>query len=316
MAREVPGFGGVFFDEDGKLNVYMAPVEGQVMAAAEVASILSGRLERLGIQAATRSEMIVHEGRYDFAQLHAWHQRINPVLALPGVVVTDIDESQNRLRIGVEEGTPVAMIERAVAAQGVPGEAVTVFETDPVELVQAPTLTLRDRVRPVAGGLQIVWPIPDVGWFLCTLGFNLRAPTIDVVRGEDFFLTNSHCTAERGTVLGTPYYQPLPEIFGGPEDALIGVEVYDPPFFTGGPCPEERNCRYSDAAGAHYRIPRSQVAFGRIMQPIPGTMLLPSPTSHLRITGELSFPTMGQILAKVGRTTGFTAGTVVLTCAT
>jgi hypothetical protein len=36
------------------------------------------------------------------------------------------------------------------------------------------------------------------------------------------------------------------------ENSFIGVEVYDPPFFAGGLCPDGWRCRFSDAAGALY----------------------------------------------------------------
>src|SRR5690606_40380216 len=57
---------------------------------------------------------------YDFAQLGRWYEQIRPVLGLEGVVFTDIDESQNRLKIGVEAGAPVDHIQTSLRQYAVP----------------------------------------------------------------------------------------------------------------------------------------------------------------------------------------------------
>lgn len=237
LAREIPGFGGMFYDESGNLNLYLAPVV-QPLAAAEVASTLGGRLQAWGKDAAEVRRLVIREGEYDFLQLSAWHQRVLPIFRMvEGVVFTDADEAHNRLRIGIESRVSTAQVEQALAQLDVPREAVILEVTEPI--VPMSGHTLQDRGRPVAGGLQIHFP----GLF-CTLGFNVRVPGIR----HDFFMVNSHCTQVRSEVTGTPYWQNVSWV----ENSFIGVEVYDPPFFAGGLCPDGWRCRFSDAAGALY----------------------------------------------------------------
>ncbi|MBA2243942.1 MAG: hypothetical protein H0W11_03230 [Gemmatimonadetes bacterium] len=309
MAREIPGFGGLFYDEDGKLNVYMARGQAREMTSTrQLADALGGRLQALGLDAVSAEQLVVRSAQYDFVELNAWHQRVRPVLAMPGVVFTDVDETTNRLRIGVEQGVSEAQIGEAVQALGVPRDAVIVSETEPIVPLQEWGMTTRDKFRPVPGGVQIHGAIPDVGTFRCTLGFNLRAPALT---RQQFFMTNSHCTAERGVVLPTEYWQHS----RFEDDTFIGWEVFDPPYFTGGACPTGWQCRWSDAAVAQYAIPRAQVQFARIARPIPGAIVLPDPNARFTIVDEArSRVVVGQGVGKVGSSTGLTGGPVSQTC--
>lgn len=312
LAREVPGFGGMFYDEAGRLNVYLAGV--QPLAAGDVAARLLPRLQARGL--ATAAEVVVREGEYDFLQLSRWHQQALGVFDVGGVVFTDADERSNRLRIGLESRVSPAAVEQRLAELGIPREAVILEEAEPIVPMVARVAnadvpmsghTLRDRVRPVAGGLQINFP-----GFLCTLGFSARARGIP----GTYFTTNSHCTAERGTVTGTPYWQPLSSV----PNSFIGTEIHDPPFFTGGIfCPQGWRCRFSDAAGARYAS-GVDVAFGSIYRTLspgtttPGSLEIDPATPRFRIVGEVAFPLAGQTVHKVGRTTGWTQGSVLATC--
>src|SRR5690606_8563428 len=143
------------------------------------------------------------------AELAAMRARADQaVWSVRGVVFTDADEANNRVHIGVEDADAMAAVERTLGMLGLPREAVMLSLAEP----EYPMQSLRDRVRPVAGGLQINFP-----GSLCTLGFNVRAPDRPNVEG---FVTNSHCTAVRGEVTGTPYWQPS----SGVPDSFIGNE--------------------------------------------------------------------------------------------
>jgi len=317
LNRDIPGFGGMFVDDAGKLNVYMS--RGQVRAAEarqNVARQLDRALRASGRSAPLPHQIVVHEGDYEFLELARWNDQALPVLGLSGVVFTDIDESRNRLRIGIEEGTPEFEIQRALEALGVPAEVVTFETTGPI--VPLADHTLRDRQHPLAGGLQLVMPHPVPGFVrLCTLGFNILREGRG--RSENFFLTNSHCTESRGEVTGTPFYQQpiaLPT-----ERYLIGIEVEDPPFFD---CPMFPGliCRYSDAAIVRYETRRTPTKFGSIYRTAffgtgnsAGSLVVEQDDpKFFFIQDEEPFPMMGEMLDKVGRTTGWTRGPVINTC--
>ncbi|MCS6912912.1 MAG: hypothetical protein RMK29_05125 [Myxococcales bacterium] len=299
VGRRAPAFGGLFVDEQGELRLYVVPPTGagpqgallsrsERLARAEVVDAIAtvlgpGRLPRGGLE--------VLPARFSFLRLKELHDRAWPhVLTQPGVVFTDIDEARNRLRIGLGPTARRADLEALLLRLGVPAEAVILDEVAEVE----PVATLRDRVRPLVGGLQI-----NFTSYLCTLGF------VAVRSGVTGFVTNSHCTARRGTVEGTVYYQPI----GGTTNR-IGVETADPPFFTGGVCPAGRVCRYSDSA------------FARLDQGVAaerGSLARTNLSSidilgSYRITSEAATVTPGEVLNKVGRTTGRTQGAVSSTC--
>lgn len=319
IAREVRGFGGMFMDDAGRLNVYLTDPdasEGEVRSALARAGAPGRAFRSASTLAAT--EVVVHQGRYDFLELAEWHDRMLPILGLEGVVFTHVDETRNRLGIGVEAGVSRTTVDAGLEALGVPVEAVVTVPSRGISPLVGNTL--RDVQRPRAGGPQITFRDTDGAWFLCTLGFNiLRAD--EAGRSAPEFITNSHCSAVSGQVTGTGYYQALPEVLGGHAREFIGTELVDPALFAS-PCFEGFVCRWSDALIAGYDH-RSPVSLGSIFR----TSFFGEGTSSgsievggrggrlFRIRGEAPFPQLGEVLNKVGRTTGWTRGKVVLTCA-
>ena len=246
IAARVPGFGGLFLGPNGTLHIHL--FDGRLARAAQGAIETFFGRERL-----PSGSIQVLPGRYSFLQLKDWHERMLPeVLGLPGVILTDVDEAENRLRVGVETQERVGMVEARLAGLGIPREAVLIEETEPIELVSH---TLRSRVRPLVGGLQI-----NFGNFLCTLGF------IAIRAGVQGLVTNSHCTNIQGGVQSTVYHQPT----ASGTTNRIGLEIRDPVYFTGGVCPAGRRCRYSDSAFArvpHPSGPSVSVSRGFIARP-------------------------------------------------
>jgi hypothetical protein len=305
IAQEVPGFGGFYFDEAGALTVVMAG-DAQPMSGGA----LERSLQRLGFDSGV-VPMRVQQGRYDFIQLNAMHRSVSPIFGINGVVYTDADERANRVRIGVEPAAR-ADVERALGMLGIDRDAVIISDAEPIEPMQT---TLRDRVRPIGGGLQIWRFIPPNQASACTLGFNVRAPNRPNVQG---FVTNSHCTAQRGVVTPAEWAQKQIQLPFEP----IAVEAHDLPFFQGGVCPAGRNCRYSDAAGAQYTVGPEEQAFGAIYRTLApsqhgvGTLEIDPANPRWTITSETPFPVVGQTVHKTGRTTGWLIGPVINTCQT
>ena len=287
LVRGVPGFGGFFLDADGIPTIYLR--DAGTRAAAERA--LGPWLTAQGLRSAA---LRVRRGDYDWATLERWQgQAGREALAMRGAVWVDADEAKNRVTIGVERGTPTAQVRAAVARLGVPSAALVVEEVAPVTYAA----TLRDRVRPVVGGLQIIFP-----GFLCTLGFNA------VRSGQRSFITNSHCTNVQGGVESTPYWQPTEAMASAP----IATEVADPLYTIGSGCPLLRRCRRSDAARAAYADGTTST-LGRIARTTGANNDSVTIQGNFTITGE-GGPVVGQTVHKVGRTTGWTRGPVTATC--
>jgi hypothetical protein len=226
--------------------------------------------------------------------LEVLHQRLLPLFELAGVVFTDADETSGRLVVGVLDRGAEGPVRDQLIRLGVSPDSVDLVETEPIARVA----TLRDKVRPVVAGLQIRF-----SQYLCSLGFNAQ-------RGSTLgYVTAAHCSDKQGEVDGTAYYQPLNQVPG----EFIGTEVADPAFFRSRDgCPRGKKCRYSDS---NFSAGSSAVGFAlgaiaRTTGPNNGS---------LEIAGEFSItregPAMvGQTANKVGRTTGWTQGSVTRTC--
>jgi len=296
MGREIPGFGGLFYDAEGYPTVYLLHPEDRV-AISSLKSLAK--------------EVRVRRGDFEFAQLIEWRDALLPVLASPGVVFLDADEARNRVTIGLDATSESKSLDRErleaqLLAAAVPRQAVLVVEAAPVKPLVG-TVGLQSKFRPAPAGVQILFPIAPPLYGACTLGFN-------AFLGNDFgFVVNSHCSGTRGVVEGVQYYQSVPS------DGIIGTEIADPDFFTGGDCPPGRRCRYSDTAFAKYDNPRFG-SLGKIARPKSsdselGTLTLSPSSARLSITGRVGSPLTGDVVHKIGRTTGWTYGTVVATCA-
>jgi hypothetical protein len=284
LSRDIPGFGGLYLDEQGRPTVYLTDV-GEAETAERV-------LEPFARNQRTPQLRVV-QGRHTYVELSSWHGRMNEALSIPGVVMTDLDEAGNVVHVGVEKGAAAVPVRALAARLGVPAEAVEIEEMEPI----VPMVTLRDANRPIRAGLQI-----NFGNFLCTIGFNTGTS----------FITNSHCTNTQGGVEATRYYQPL-----STSSAQIATEAADPTYFTGGACPANRRCRYSDASRALYL---SGVSFehGRIARTTSrgtstGSLTINSTSPYFTITGEGS-AVVGTQVNKIGRTSGWTYGNVTNTC--
>lgn len=312
LARDIPGFGGMYFDKSGKLNVY---VKSQAGAAARGVDMV-GRLRAVGDRAVQdrlrRSPNVgIQEAKYDYAELQGWKSRLGKLFSVRGVVFTDIDEGRNRLGVGITSGASQRAVEQALARAGVPREAVIISRISPIKKLK----TLQDRFRPVPGGVQLFFPAPSEGpgaAFICTLGFNARIPN----RAANFFVTASHCSDIQGGNQHTDYFQPAP-----PNANRIAEEFRDPQYGNpGGLCDDFPGfrCRLSDALLARYegaapqfgKIARTTFGLGRI-----GSLEIDQQNRRWDIVGEFEFPFLGETAHKVGRSSGWTRGPVIITCA-
>lgn len=285
-AEQVPGFGGLFYDADGKPNVYLADLSR------------ASQIRALG------DDVRVLQGEYDFRQLLGWRAELRELLSRPDVVMIDVDERHNRVLVGFDlEKSAHGLVAEAdlrgeIERRGVPVEAVRVQAVEPIR----PLASLRDRVRPVPGGVQIAFSS-----YVCTHGFN-------AYRNNVFgFVTNSHCSGTQGGVQSTVIYQNT-----NSGSNRVGVEIADPTYWSGSPCPSGRVCRYSDSAFIDYDT-NSTGQFARIARTTSrgtttGSLTISTSNPRFTITADAPYPVAGQQLNKMGRTTGWTYGSVTNTC--
>jgi hypothetical protein len=303
VAKQDPAFGGMFFDKDGRLSMY---VTENALAAPDGFGRLSGM--SLEVESAFRSHHMMADAstkrinvlpaQFSFLDLFRWREVVrSEVLTLPGVVMADIAEDKNRIRVGIERPDIAASVRQQLAKHGVPEEAVSLEITTPMRRL----VSVRSKFRPAVGGIQI-----NFGNYVCTLGF------LAIRAGVTGMVTNSHCTGVQGGNTSTIFHQPV----ASGNTNRIALEVRDPNYFTGGVCPSRRRCRYSDSAFArmpHPSGPAVTMTRGTIAKPVALNALTVT-TGRFRVTSENSIPVLNETVNKVGRTTGWSQGRVVATC--
>ena len=284
-AKQVPGYGGMYYDADGIAHVYLTDMSQSTAL----------------MQSATE-EIKFERGRFAFNELHTYRNRMTEVMSDPNTVYLDIDERTNRVTVGVSKEAGLRRKSVDLARHfNVPPEAVVVKEVDPIYQL----VGLRDRIRPSPGGMQINYP-----GFVCSLGFIVRQGN------TNGFVTNSHCTSTQGGVENTPYWQPAQS-----GSNALGTEIRDPNYqFGAAGCPAGRRCRASDSALVRFSNNNAGLGqFARIARPVCancGNLTVGNNGNRrFRITSEGSIP-VGARVHKVGRTTGWTNGTHTNSCVT
>lgn len=286
---ELPGFAGFYRSESGEYVVATTRAADAARATGLARSALAS-INREG------RPVRVRVVEYSFDVLKAWKDEMTSLVDGEDVYWLDIDEVENGLTFGVRSQAVRGRILNAAAAAGIPGSAIKVVETaKPEERV-----LLTDRIRPVQGGLQILHQKGGYT-YACTLGFN-------AVSGSLLgFVTASHCSTTKFGSDGTPQYQG--SVISSDR---IGMEYSDP-----------ASGRDSDAALYRYD---SGVApdWGHIARTVgpaintPGSLTIDPVYPKFRITSVApnSVQLVGEIVNKVGRTTGWTQGQITRTCVT
>jgi hypothetical protein len=178
---------------------------------------------------------------------------------------------------------------------------VVIERTEPIHFVA----TLRDKIRPVPGGVQIRFSN-----FLCTLGYNATRG------GIPGFVTASHCTDQQGGIRQpTEYFQPLNQV----ADEFIGVERVDPDYFRNQQgCPRGAKCRFSDSSWAEYDVASLSAGdqIARTTGINNGSLTIDPNNPSFSVTSKDASGNqlVGTVVNKVGRTTGWSQGPVSASC--
>jgi hypothetical protein len=319
FAKRIPGYGGHYFDESGNPHVYLVDRSHAGLARSALTPAIAEYRDsydaRFRSRLARQPSVIVEAGRFTWGQLASWRERLNArVLGIQGVVFTDLDETKNRLTVGISKMGSHNAIVTAIARAAIPAEAVTIELVPALRELQAgctgPSLT--SCKRPLAGGLQVAYR--DIGDVIrgCTLGFNARRG------GVLGFVTNSHCSQQQSAVDPTAYYQNAVT-----SSLLVGSESVDPGWVLGptSSCASGKRCRWSDANFVRYLSGvASSVAMARIYLPRypagTGTGVSGSTTisEELHIAQKFTRAQFNLSISKVGLASGWTDGKVSRTC--
>lgn len=304
VADQISDFGGFYINDNGQPTVYLLdPSSGR---RDEVRTALQ---DVFGEEILTRGEsprrtlespqLQLREGTFRMQDLLAWYDELTEVLTLDGVTLLDLNERGNNLTIGVEDMGIAPDLEDRLTEFEVPGEAVEIVE---VQVPQPDSHGLRSNFSPNEGGIEIGRTGTNI---VCTMGFNVN------YGGDVGFITNSHCTAQRGSVTGATFTNP-----GG--GGQIGQESADPSYSS---CAlGTLSCRHSDAAFVDYNSGAGAAAEIARTQDWAapnsgnGSRNIDHGSPSLDLRGVKSHPVSGEMVDKVGRTTGWTYGFVNRTC--
>ena len=146
--NKLPGFGGMFIDGNGILNVYF--VGG--LAPPNYLDALKDYL-RSGISPSPPPDEDIFKtmgingvkilvGNYTFSQLVGWKNSLfgDPDVQKLGVNIADVDETKNLVSIGFEklDEQKKGQVKERIISLGIPPEAIQIVEAEPVRPAAEP----------------------------------------------------------------------------------------------------------------------------------------------------------------------------------
>lgn len=293
IALQVPGFAGLYLDNEGALVILGAGVSDTASMVNAVRSIASSSGLALMFPSQTQSP-VFHSVSHDFRSLVEWKRLLREYAWTSGIVFVDIDEVGNVLRVGVENAVVQQSLRGHLLSLGVPAGGLVVS----ISGRAVPEAELTDKFRPIPAGVLSESALGQG----CTVGFNAAT---DLGLG---YVLSSHCGWRFGNLQDGTFFR---QNTGASN--TVGFEAADPEL---DPCTQAAaGCRYSDAAFIAY----DSASLGQ-KGLIARTLGLGSKTinpSHPRFTinaPSYAFLLVGAIVNKMGKTTGWTQGTVLSTC--
>ena len=277
---QVHGFVGYWRSGDGAYIVAIAPPGDARQAEEFVRQSLATR----GQLASVRSRSVI----FSFDQLYEWKTQLSSLLLNPSIYWVDIDETANQLVFGVESLRVQDEILQAVTAVHALPAAISVIESQlPVERT-----TLQDYFRPVPGGVQIVSTAGT-----CTLGFNATRWSISG------FITAAHCSTTKFSTDGTVQNQ-------NGSTLRIGVEYSDPST----PRRSDASMYQYDAGVAPDWGHLARTTYASVNSRGSSTIDGLKPTFRITTKASNGVHLVGELVNKMGRTSGWTQGQVLRTC--
>lgn len=307
IENSVPGFAGFYIDvQTGDLVMRLTDVGRKAQLQPFAEEEADKRLTSDGGRRSIRYET----ANYSFSQLRGFRGAMFPHLDRDDVVFVDIDEVENRLSIGVTSAVAREELLSLGIKSGIPADGIHVGTTVQNSVDRAPASLLipsgdlSDHQDTIVGGV-VVLVDGAVETVACSAWIGA---TID--QGTEVFATASHCDSVSLFQLDT-------NVIYGHDTSWhdAAKEWKDPAPKT---CNDDPDCEYRWADIALYEVlPDSSDKFsqGWFAQTTnqSGSTTFHSTEPVLRIEGEVSVPTVGDTVHRVGYKTGWRKGPVVRT---
>jgi hypothetical protein len=124
LAKQIPGFGGLWFDRHCNLNVVLTRPGEQSAVAEDVLAPYLRRYVESHRCPDTAATILVHQGEFDWDHLSTWLRLLAPASGFPGVARIGISVPLNRIVVAVD-GRPTAHeVLRLADHIGVPAAAL------------------------------------------------------------------------------------------------------------------------------------------------------------------------------------------------
>ncbi|MCE2398572.1 MAG: hypothetical protein J4F34_05920 [Gemmatimonadetes bacterium] len=346
LARQIEGFGGIYYEPDGGRLVVAVTEEGRgSLGVARVAFSAALRAETSPVSSAVAAPaaMVERVVEHTFLELAQHRARLRaPLFALPGVVSLAVDEELNRIAVGLEDSTSRGAVMVLAADLGVPEEMLSFSDEVSVKLSRAVGAagigesrsaisphTLQDRIarRRLRGGYQVAASITDTTYTPCTMGFTAIVDDNGAPKGV--FVSASHCSKREFELDRGAWSQNAP-----PWE--VGAEVKDPPVNRcDGFLWTEYDCRHSDATLVGVDAAEATIGLGELAKTEGGNVFrcnsgnddedydadneecvidVDTDDPVIKIDAQRTSVVKNELLQKMGRVSGWAWGRVLETC--
>jgi hypothetical protein len=318
IAAHVPGYAGTYYDADGTPTTNLVD-----LSRGPDAERATGFLTNNGKNGEGPRKSKFRKVAYDFLKLKEWKDRATlTLLARPHVVSVDIDEVNNRLKIGVADAAEEANAKSFLHDNKIPGLVATLIpvDTGPGYNMQPGSPETLRNTQSLYGGVSIHPGDPTRS---CSLGFNAMLSVLDgngstrLYNYDHFFVTASHCMWSLGYPSLTPVYQNYNQ---SGSTRIIGYE-YRQPEWRGQDrydrCPAGSRCTLAESALVRYSVPWGGARIARIEGNTgSGSITLDPYNPPWAVADSLEIAVLmnGATLYKVGQTTGWNQGTLTESC--
>lgn len=300
IAQTDPDFAGIYLDDELVPVVVSArralSAEGSFRARARVAA-KSG-----AFSAAAAARQVV--ACYSWIELDSLREVVRAGIRSSMVPLgVGIDVKENQLLLSTETANAAAA-RQMLAKAGIPASAYRLRIQDGVTA----GASLRDKVRPITGGLMIAASTDGSGY--CSMGLqawkNDENGYMDPSLGR-FVLTANHCAPPQGTVTGMQFGQPH-RGHGHHLTEVANAEV----FYDTARCPYSAyGCQYADVAMLQV-VDSVSSTWQRVA--LSNTANPPAFQGQLSLNVNIWSAVQGQPVRRVGARTGQRNGTVTSPC--
>lgn len=299
------GFGGYYFErsDPGHVFVYMLDPTKKAAARTAFAQVYEG--------STAVTQVTAVQGNYAFDDLVEWFRLLDQTLIEDGIPPTTgaVMEVKNRIRFGMTNEIAMQQARDVVTRLWIPEGAVIFEKSNPVPLGDEED-DLDDEWRRLVGGVKHQ---AHTG-MQCTIGFTTRRDDVDGL------VIASHCTNQYKRIGGIDYNVKIhqPERLDT-DDNWVASEEIDPFFHESSAnnswrCPDEYECRYSDAAFAEM-VFGQYIDRGEIAKPeAVGDDDVDPAGSTFQVTSDTGAFSYNDEIHWVGYRSGWQTATVEDTC--